>query len=869
MNRIKGALASLALLVGLSSTSFADPNFTARLTGAQEAPFPGVATAAQGTGLFVLSPGGVQFFITVEGLSGPIIAADFENAPPGMPGASVRDILSEFGGTHSAVGFWTPSDAQALTATLISELIKGNLCVNIHTPANPAGEIRGQVQLSSGVHFTANLQASQENPPTGAPGSGVGSFTLTDDGLHYKITLNGLGAPIIGASIRIAPIGVDAGITFPIGATFVGNSAEGFLPLTPAERMALIAGNMYVNIETGLFPAGQIRGQINLAGGFGFSIRLDSGQETPPNPTLGLGTASATLTSSGLRLDLTASGLTGPITAAHLHDGPLGFPGPVVRDIMPDFTSPTTAQVLWRSDDVMAMTPGLVKELLNNNIYVNLHTAAFPGGEIRGQLILDTPAPSPMATYTADLTGMQEEPPVGTLGLGTGSFQLTPGGLTFRVTVDGLAGAITAAHFHSGAIGVPGPVVRAIVAGEFLGSNTFAGAWTPLDPSPFTAAMMTELFKGNIYFNVHTTVFPGGEIRGQLLPASGAEFEALLAGTQETPPNPAPALATGSFTLTPHGLAFNITADGLTGAIVAAHFHSGQRGVAGPVVRAFAPGEFVTPNTLAGVWKPTDASPLTPALVTELLKGNVYVNLHTAAFPAGEIRGQLTLSGGVAEGAHPEGPQETPPTPSPGKGISAMTLTDEGHVFRYSANDMTGLPTAAHFHNAPVGAPGPVVRPIYGVETLGSESADGVWKTSDPDPLTTMLLGEMVTGNLYINLHTAVFPGGEIRGQIGSPISTVGVAEPPPSEGSGLQLSSAPNPATNGTAITFFLPRRSAVSLRVYDVAGSEVAELVRGTREGGWQHVPFDTGRLSTGLYFLNLNAGSSRTSWKMLVIR
>src|SRR5439155_21907451 len=173
------------------------------------------------------------------------------------------------------------------------------------------------------------------------------------------------------------------------------------------------------------------------------------------------------------------------------------------------------------------------------------------------------------------------------------------------------------------------------------------------------------------------------EIRGQVLPASGAEFEARLTGLQETPPNAAPALGTGSFTLTPYGLAFNITFDGLSGAVTAAHFHSAARGIAGGVVRPFAAGEFVTPNTLAGLWKPPGASPLTPALVPELLKGNIYANIHTGAFPGGEIRGQLTLSGGLPFGARPTGPQEVPATPSPGKGTASMTLTDEGHVFRF------------------------------------------------------------------------------------------------------------------------------------------------------------------------------------------
>src|SRR5206468_2857854 len=111
--------------------------------------------------------------------------------------------------------------------------------------------------------------------------------------------------------------------------------------------------------------------------------------------------------------------------------------------------------------------------------YVNVHTPANPGGEIRGQVLLASGA-----DLENRLTGAQEN--LAVAGLGTGSFTLTPSGLVFRVTVDGLTGAITAGHIHSGAPGVNGPVARAITA-DFAG-NTAAGVWKSTDASPFTPA---------------------------------------------------------------------------------------------------------------------------------------------------------------------------------------------------------------------------------------------------------------------------------------------------------------------------------------------------------------------------------------------
>lgn len=872
MKRFVAFLVSIVAMLGSVSATHAQAHFTARLTGNQILPFPGVATAATGTAFLTLTSSGLQFYITVEGLSGPLKSASIERGAPGLAGVVVRDITTEFGGRNTAAGLWSAGDIPPLTSSFIDELLRGNLCVVIYTAANPVnGEIRGQIQLSAGVHLTANLQGAQENPGTGAAGTGAGSFTLTEEGLVYKITVNNLTGAIGAAHIHTGPIGVNGGVTFPI--TFFGTTSEGIVTgLTPAQRKDLIAGNMYVNVHTAVFPGGELRGQIQLAGGLGFSVRLDGGQETPPNASPGLGTGSATLTAAGLMLDLTASGLTGVITDAHIHRGPPAVAGPPVRTFgAADFVSPTTMAVLWRADDPEPLKPELIADLLNGNLYVNLHTPIFPGGEIRGQLILNQPSPTSIATYTANMTWEQEEPPIAPVPgppLGTGTFQLIPGGLFFRITVDRLTGPITGAHFHFAPIGVGGGIVRGILAAEIIGPTTMTGVWSPADPQPFTPAMMTELIKGNLYFNVHTGANPGGECRGQLVPASGAEFEAQLTGAQETPPNPAPALGKGSFTLTPYGLSFNVTYDGLTGAATGAHFHLGQRGVGGGIVRAFAGGELITPNTLAGVWKPTDAQPLTPALVTDLLKGNVYVNIHTAALPAGEIRGQLTLSGGLPFGARLNGPQEVPPNASPGKGTAAMTLTDEGHVWRVSNNDMFALPTSAEFGQAPPGFNGPVLRPLYPGETVGGQSADAVWKTSDPDPLTPTAMGSMFRGDVYLDINTAAIPAGEIRGQLGWPVPTVAVG--PVSQGSaGMQLLSAPNPTGERTMVSFYLPRRAEIHLALYDVTGAQVVELVRGPREAGWNRVPLEVHGLANGVYFTRLTAGSTHVGGKLLVMR
>ncbi|MCH8012223.1 MAG: CHRD domain-containing protein [Candidatus Marinimicrobia bacterium] len=238
---------------------------------------------------------------------------------------------------------------------------------------------------------------------------------------------------------------------------------------------------------------------------------------------------------------------------------------------------------------------------------------------------------SGVAHFGAQLTGGQENPAVTTAATGTGTFSLTDAGLAYAITFEGIT--LTASHFHLGATGVNGGVVRAI---DFAGANTVSGVWASGDSQPLTDGLVAELIAGNIYVNLHTSANPGGEIRGQVTLSGGIGLSANLTGAQENPAVTTAATGTGTFSLTDAGLAYTITFEGIT--LTASHFHLGAIGVNGGVVRAI---DFAGANTVSGVWASGDSQPLTDSLVAELIAGNIYVNLHTAAYGGGEIRGQL------------------------------------------------------------------------------------------------------------------------------------------------------------------------------------------------------------------------------------
>jgi hypothetical protein len=78
-----------------------------------------------------------------------------------------------------------------------------------------------------------------------------------------------------------------------------------------------------------------------------------------------------------------------------------------------------------------------------------------------------------------------------------------------------------------------------------------------------------------------------------------------------------------------------------------------------------------------------------------------------------------------------------------------------------------------------------------------------------------------------------------------------------------------PNPFNPQTMISFALPKAAIVSLRVYDLMGREVAELVNEEKSAGQYTVRFDARDLPTGLYICRMTASEFSASHKMMLIR
>ena len=114
--------------------------------------------------------------------------------------------------------------------------------------------------------------------------------------------------------------------------------------------------------------------------------------------------------------------------------------------------------------------------------------------------------------------------------------------------------------------------------------------------------------------------------------AAAADIKMTLAGDQEVPPVKSAGAGTGTIVIGADGtVSGSVTSTGISG--TAAHIHEAAPGKNGPVIVA------LTKN--GDTYAVPAGAKLTDAQIASFKAGNLYVNVHTAANPGGELRGQL------------------------------------------------------------------------------------------------------------------------------------------------------------------------------------------------------------------------------------
>jgi len=123
-----------------------------------------------------------------------------------------------------------------------------------------------------------------------------------------------------------------------------------------------------------------------------FTTELSGDNQVPPLDVAGTGEATVTISDDEQTVtwEITYSGLTGAPAAGHIHTAPEGTNGPVMipfAEVTETGSSGSFAAADYEGGDGLpADWDGVLAAIRDGDTYVNIHTAANPGGEIRGQL---------------------------------------------------------------------------------------------------------------------------------------------------------------------------------------------------------------------------------------------------------------------------------------------------------------------------------------------------------------------------------------------------------------------------------------------------------------------------------------------------
>ena len=117
-----------------------------------------------------------------------------------------------------------------------------------------------------------------------------------------------------------------------------------------------------------------------------------------------------------------------------------------------------------------------------------------------------------------------------------------------------------------------------------------------------------------------------------------------------------------------------------------------------------------------------------------------------------------TMSTAGGEQVSLTGANEVPPVTTGAAGSGTVTIKDDRSVAaKITVTGMT--PTAAHIHEAAAGSNGPVIVPF-------SKTGDNAFEAPANAKLTEEQYAAYKAGKLYVNVHSAKNPGGEIRAQL-------------------------------------------------------------------------------------------------------
>jgi hypothetical protein len=348
----------------------------------------------------------------------------------GVIGAVFRVSLSAPSGATVTANYAT-ADATATSGTDY-EAASGALTFSPgETSKTVSVNVFGDTVVEPDETFTLNLSNTVGATTAGA--GGTGTITNDDPGTQFNVSgavsdpsAGGVGGVTI--TLQLEP----AGTTLVTQTDANGNYAFTNLPLgqsratvTPSK-----AGLNFSPQSSGLVTSSSLGGSntVNFVAGTVYIAALTGAQVVPPTNSngLGFGVLTLSLDETKASVDLNFGGLSGSQTQAHIHSssGP-GANGPIL------FTLPRGVV----SNFLITLTPAQVQLLKAGQLYFDVHTNLFSGGEIRGQL---TPLPSQTLQFGAASYNVAEQDGHATLTVTRSGDLSAPASVSYQ-TVDNLA----------------------------------------------------------------------------------------------------------------------------------------------------------------------------------------------------------------------------------------------------------------------------------------------------------------------------------------------------------------------------------------------------------------------------------------------
>lgn len=540
-------------------------------------------------------------------------------------------------------------------------LIDRRLYANFHSMNLPSGELRGQIRGVVDAVFRSHLSGNNQPVPVTSKATGEILLELKDSTIIVSGSFQGLSSALNtmiagGAHIHLGIAGQNGGVLFPLVVELSPDSTAGTFAavdnqfvLSQEEVASLLDRKLYINIHSLNFGPGEIRGQIVPESQFFFTGFLTGMQQPDPVISGGYGAIIAEIMGNNLTLSGAFNNLDTELNeaiagGAHLHLAPAGSNGPVEFLLMPVLSEDKKTGQYQPADNTFTLTEGLMDTLIERQFYANIHSLGNASGELRAQLLHES-----TAYFFAPLSGASESNPVNTNGNGAyvvewNDGQLIGSGSFNDLTSDFDVNIAGGAHLHAAYAGSNGGILQFLNtsmgmdgrSGVFEAKNNILGV---------SSAFVDTLLNRTTYVNIHSTDFPSGEIRGQVLPFANNYFTATLSGINEV--QPVRSGGSGAFKLELNGNNLVVTGsfNDLEGDFDpniggGAHIHQAITGSNGDVVLALTTD--LGDDLKSGIYTAANNTFVLEDSISDGLKsGRLYFNIHTTEVPSGELRGQI------------------------------------------------------------------------------------------------------------------------------------------------------------------------------------------------------------------------------------